>query len=76
MPQIGQGTCGMLSSSLEAATVLYYIFLDVVQNGEQKRGKDVADLPTQQLPQWPCGARRKATRTCQPTAQRAARESS
>lgn len=69
MPQTGQGTCGKLSSSLEAVIVLYYIFLDAVQNGEQKEGKDVTHLPTQQLPQWPYGARRKATGTCQPTAQ-------
>lgn len=51
-------------------------FLDAVQNGEQKGGRDVAHLPTQQLPQWPCGARHKATGTCRPAAQWAARESS
>jgi len=59
MPPTEQGTCGMLSSSLEAVTVLYYTFLDVVWNGEQKAGKAVAQLPARQSPQQPCGVSRK-----------------
>lgn len=49
----GQGASGMLRSSLEAVIVLYYILLDGVQNREQREGKGVAHLPTQQLPQQP-----------------------
>lgn len=69
MPQIGQGTSGMLSLSPEAVFVIYYIVLAAVQNREQKEGKDVAYPPTQQSPQWPFGARNKATGTCWPMAQ-------
>ena len=34
----------MLSLSLEAVFIIYYIVLAVVQNGEQKEGKDAAPL--------------------------------
>lgn len=69
MPQLGEGTCAMLSSSLEAVIVLRCIFLDTVQNREQKQGKDVTHLPAQQLSRWPYQASCKATGTGQPTAQ-------